>query len=451
MALLALISCIVFVLWLLTLDHKSSPNNSLALWLPTIWILLIAGKPLGVWFPSQGTDGEMGSPLDRNFVIILIISGLLTLFRRKFAFYKAVKNNSLLMFLAAFMLLSTLWSDVFFTSFQRWIREIMTAVIMSFLIVSENNPREAMLSILRRTTYIAIPFSLLLIKYYPLLGVQYSRWEGELMWVGVSTQKNGLGLLCLVAGFFLSWSLIRRWQNHNIRTAGYQMIAEIFLIILSLILLKGPSIYAMSATSATALAVGLTIFIILLLINKFKIYPGANTISVIIIAGIIFGTLTVFTSGQTVGSLTSSVGRDSTLTGRTEIWEQYLPMAMQHPLLGHGFGGFWTAEIINYQGVNEVHNGYLEVILHTGFIGLIFVSLFLLSSGHRAQRIMKGDFYWASLWLCFLLIIIFHNICESSLETFSRITTAILVFLYVASSSIIKDKKKFNTDHTIER
>jgi exopolysaccharide production protein ExoQ len=123
-------------------------------------------------------------------------------------------------------------------------------------------------------------------------------------------------------------------------------------------------------------------------------------------------------------------------------------MAMQHPLLGHGFGGFWTGETMDYQDVNEVHNGYLEVILHLGFIGLIFVSLFLLSSCRRAQQIMKYDIYWASFWLCFLFMSILHNIAESSLDSFSRILTAILVFLYVASSSYQRlEKYKHGADH----
>jgi exopolysaccharide production protein ExoQ len=449
---LSLILCTIFVMWLLTLDHKSSPDNSYALWLPTSWILLVAGKPLGAWFLSgPRAEDEMGSPLDRSFIIILIVLGLIILFRRRFAFFKAIKDNFWLMFLAVFMLLSTLWSDIFFTSLTRWIREILTALIMSFLILSENNPREAILSILRRTTYTLIPFSLLLIKYYPLYGVQYGRWSGELMWIGATTQKNGLGILCLIVIFFLSWSLIRRRQNRKLRTTRFQPIAELFLITLSLYLLKGPSIYAMSATSAVTLAIGVTAFFVLLLLNKSKIHPGANTISAIIVAIIIFGILTVFTSGETVGSLTSTVGRDSTLTGRTEIWQQYLPMAMQQPLLGHGFGGFWTAKIIDYQGVNEVHNGYLEVILHLGFIGLIFVSLFLLLSCRRARQIMEDDFYWASFWLCFLLMSVIHNTAESSIDSFSRVSTAILVFLYVASSSKIKDYGNLNTDHTIER
>ena len=38
------------------------------------------------------------------------------------------------------------------------------------------------------------------------------------------------------------------------------------------------------------------------------------------------------------------VGEVSDLTGRTLIWELCLQVAEQHPILGFGFGSFWTAE-----------------------------------------------------------------------------------------------------------
>lgn len=442
---LALILCIIFVLWLLTLDHKSAPNNSIALWLPVLWTLLIASRPLAAWFPSPISEGEMGSPLDRNFIISLIIASLFVLFKRRFAFLKVINQNIWLMILAFYMLVSSLWADIFFTSFVRWAREIMAAVIMSFVILSENNAREAMQSVLRKTSYILIPFSLLLIKYYPLYGVQYARWSGELMWTGVTMHKTSFGRLCLIVIFFLTWSLIKRWKEHSIPVVKYQTAAEIFLLILSFYLLIGPSAHAMSATAIISLAVGLTAFIVFLWLNKLNIYPSSNAISAIMLTIIIYGTFTVFTSGTFIEPLTAATfGRDATLTGRTEIWQQYLPMAMEHPFLGHGFGGFWTTEAIKIQKVTEVHNGYLEVILHLGFIGLIFVALFLLSSCRRAQRMMKDDLFWAILWICFLFITIIHNISESSIDSFSKNLTAILVFMAVSSSSITEDSENFN-------
>lgn len=434
---IALILCTCFVFWLLTLDRKTAPDCSFALWFPTIWILLIASKPLAIWFSYSASEGEYGSPLDRNFIIILIIAGILILFKRRLTFSKAIKDNIWIILLTVYMLLSTLWSELgFYTSFTRWVRE-MPALIMAFLLLTENNPREAMLSVLRRSIYILIPFSVLLIKYYPFYGVTYGRWSGEVMWVGVTLQKNSIGRLCLIAVFFLIWSMIRRLQENSIPVVKYQTLAEIFLVITSIYILKGPSIEAMSATAAVSLAAGFAVFIGLLLMKKFKINPNANAIIIIMAICIILGIATVFTSGSTIASFTDTVGRDTTLTGRTDVWKSLLPVAMQHPFLGHGFGGFWTPATRDLFMISEAHNGYLDVILNTGFVGLFFVTMFLLSSCRRAQQILKDDFYLASLWLCFLFMAVVHNISESSINAFATHLTAILIFLAVAFTPII--------------
>ena len=75
------------------------------------------------------------------------------------------------------MLLSTLWSDITPIAIRRWVREVIV-LVMALVIMSEANPRQALESVLRRSAYILIPFSLMLIKYYPALGVEYARWSG---------------------------------------------------------------------------------------------------------------------------------------------------------------------------------------------------------------------------------------------------------------------------------
>ena len=51
--------------------------------------------------------------------------------------------------------------------------------VMALVVMSEPTPRQALESLLRRSAYVLLPFSLLLIKYYPALGVDYGRWSGE--------------------------------------------------------------------------------------------------------------------------------------------------------------------------------------------------------------------------------------------------------------------------------
>ena len=64
---------------------------------------------------------------------------------------------------------------------------------MAFLILSEANPREAMASVMRRYIYVFIPLSLLLVFFFPDIGVKEYASEGLEAWRGITGGKNLLG------------------------------------------------------------------------------------------------------------------------------------------------------------------------------------------------------------------------------------------------------------------
>jgi len=407
---------------------------SVVLWLPTIWMLSIASKPLGVWFGGGAVDMESGSPLDRVFHIVLLCLGLFILSWKRFDWSRTIKKNTWLILLIGYMLISTLWSDIPLISFKRCIRQL-EAVIMAVVVSIELSPRQAMESLFRRTAYILTPFSMLLIKYYrDIYGVQYDRWTGEAMWIGVTLQKNSLGRLCLISGFFLIWTLIRRWQGRDNAVGKYRAHADLFILILTLWLLKGPP-GKYPATAVVTLVVGLVVFISLLWMKKYHINLRFKTLAAIMIFVIGMGIVAPLGGGSNLSGLTSSLGRDDTLTGRTEIWRRLLPIAMSKPIFGHGFGGFWTSKTVETHGDSEAHSGYLDVILGFGIVGIVLLVMFLLSCAWNAQQELPHDFDWASLWICYLIMAVLHNITESSIHGFATHLTAVLIFLAVSSTA----------------
>ena len=212
------------------------------------------------------------------------------------------------------------------------------------------------------------------LSYYHDLGVEYDIWNGEIQWTGVTLQKNGLGRLCLVSAFFLIWTLIRRWNKTDVAAGKYQTGAELLLLMMTLWLLKGPSMWAASATAIYALSLGLLTLFALLWMRKHRIQLGANVWAAIVTCIIGLGIITPFVGGSTIAAFTSTVGRNATLTGRTEVWAGLLPDVMRQPFLGYGFGSFWTLRRILDHHIGEAHNGYLEVCLGLGFVGLLFYS-----------------------------------------------------------------------------
>jgi exopolysaccharide production protein ExoQ len=86
-------------------------------------------------------------------------------------------------------------------------------------------------------------------------------------------------------------------------------------------------------------------------------------------------------------ALITALGRSSTLSGRTDIWEKVVPL-VPNPLLGAGFESFWLGKRLEtMQGglafpLNEAHNGFLETYINLGWIGVLLLVL-LLIIGYR--------------------------------------------------------------------
>jgi O-antigen ligase len=271
------------------------------------------------------------------------------------------------------------------------------------------------------------------------------------MWVGVSTQKNGLALICIFAIFFLLWTLIRRWQGKDIPVRRYQTHIEVFIIALSIWLFMGPKhILTYSATSVATLTVGLTALLGLRWLKRRNIILRGNSLSVIISLIILYGTCTPFIGGLMIFDPSKLLERSETLTGRSDhIWKVLIPYAMQKPILGHGFGGFWTDELVAATS-SDAHNGYLDTILNIGFTGLMLSSIFLITSCRKAQREMMKDFDWGIFWFCIVLMAVVHNISESSIGKLTGLM-AIVLLLNISSRSkdlIIRNPSRVGADDT---
>lgn len=399
------------------------------MWIPTLWMLLIAGKPLGIWFGGIGT-AEDGSGLDRLVLSGLGLLGIMVLTKRRFDSAQALRENQWLVALLGYMLLSTLWSDITLIAIKRWVRQVIV-VIMALVVLSESNPRLALESLLRRSIYVLIPFSILLIKYYPALGVDYARWSGLQMWIGATLHKNTLGRLCLVGSFFLVWALYRRWQGHAPAEGRHQAFADIATLLIALYLLRGAE-GAYSATSIGTLAVGIVAFIAVVWLRRCQVLLPRAGLSVFVALLIGFGVAAPFLGGANVAGFSSVFGRNETLTGRTETWEDLVAVVMSDPFVGVGFGSFWTTARRDFYQMSHGHNGYLDVLLELGFLGLALYAALLLSCVNRLHAALAQDYDRACLGICILLMVLVYNITESALNSMTEQMTALLVLASLA-------------------
>jgi len=117
------------------------------------------------------------------------------------------------------------------------------------------------------------------------------------------------------------------------------------------------------------------------------------------------------------------VFHDPTFTGRTLIWDFVVYEIGRRPLLGWGYQSFWLVgydapSFVEASGwvriMPEAHNGYLDVMLEMGPVGLACLVIFIITTLHAIGRVADRDPARAWLMLSLAIFVIFHNLLESS-------------------------------------
>src|SRR5215467_4755148 len=252
---LAFLLWFVCLLGVLLFDPAKVSKPSLALWVPLFWMFIIASRLPSQWlggsYGAASESIEEGNPLDRAIFALLILIALAILMSRSFRWSDFFTHNRVLVSFLLFALMSVLWSDFPFVSFKRWFRDFGDYLAV-LIVLSDARPMDAFSTMLRRLCYSLIPLSILVIKYYPQIGKQYEIWSGASVFVGVSTSKNMLGVVCLIAGIYFFWDTLTRWPDRKERRTKRAIYVNVAMIGMTLWLLK----LANSATSKVCLALG---------------------------------------------------------------------------------------------------------------------------------------------------------------------------------------------------
>jgi exopolysaccharide production protein ExoQ len=419
------------------LDRDKSARSSKALWLPVVYLWIIGSRPVSFWLgvaPSAATDMQMdGSPVDAAFFGILLILAICVLAYRGRRVLSFLNANAPILIYFMFCLLSVIWSDYPGVASKRWIKAIGD-IAMILVVVSDEEPVAALRRLFSRTGFILIPVSLLYIKYYPALGRQYDPWTGMQMATGLTSDKNMLGVVTFVLTLGAVWRVLALiWPNETLPGRGRHLIAQGTLLILGISLLLTSN----SATSLVCflLGAGLMLTTRLPFMRRKPAAVHALVLSLIVAASL------VMLLGGGAGAA-AALGRNSNLTGRTEIWSAVVPLA-PNSLIGAGFESFWLspsvheklAEVFPGLPLNEAHDGYIEVYLELGLIGLGLIGLILIDGYRRAVRAFRRDPVIGGLLLAYILATIVYNVTEAGFRMLDFIW--IFFLLAVIDASVI--------------
>lgn len=409
-------------------SRAGGPAKTTSVWLaiPFLWLFIISTRSISSWLHSGGIDSSAdpdlaGSPIDRALLTGLMVLGLFVLGSRWEKTRVLIRQNKWIVALFVYMGLSICWSNFPAISARRYVRSFGT-LIMVLMILTETDALTAIRTLLRRLYLLHIPLSIAAIKYFRNIGVAYT-WDGvEEMWVGLCVHKNNLGQVAMCSGIVSAWQVLARWPK--------KLTADLLLLGATVWLLRG-SPNSHSSTAIGGFAFGVCLLVALQCVKgrvkRLRRFALAGVLAATVLIPVTIGVFGAFDTTPVDFAL-HSAGRDMTLTGRTGLWQDLLDNAQKNPLSGVGFGAFWVGHIgyemyplANWSSVtpgwrpNQGHDGYLDVYVDLGAIGLVLVLLVIGKGITGAVRELNTNFELGRIRLTLLLCIVLNNITESSL------------------------------------
>ncbi len=297
---------------------------------------------------------------------------------------------------------STLWSDYPFPTLRRSVT--LTSCVFFGAYCYLQFGLKGTLELMGRATIIVAILSIAAYFLVPSLGHETSQGYENAM-RGVFPQKNTMGEAMLLAS---TWYIYQLFDNPK----------SVVRPLLCLALLYVCVIMANSATS-------LIIVIIVAAVGAI-FWSEANwrrRMAVIYVLAVVFILVAAFVLIDTDQFL-AALNRDPTFTGRLPLWSYALEAGLDRPWLGYGYSGFWNDNSALVQSIwaaidwkaPSAHNGYLDIFLQIGVVGLILYTWIWGSIiGYSLLARWEGTLPEARWLLLFMLINLLLNLDEGPL------------------------------------
>jgi exopolysaccharide production protein ExoQ len=302
---------------------------------------------------------------------------------------------------------------------------LLSGIMLVLYIMSRytiNEVLELFLVLGTGTIVASILFALVLPQYgRDLMGGHSSAWKG------IFSAKNYLGNIAL---FFLTVAMSYRGRTTFFRSLR---VWQIFFCLVSIA-------FSRAATSYVLTAIYLTYALTLNMVRGFR--KKDYFVAFILIFVAFAGVAAVIILQPTL--LFSLLGKDVTLTGRTEIWDAVLGSIAKQPLLGYGYQAFW----LGFKGesyriiltvtwaLGQAQNGFLDVTLETGVVGLAVVLALIgfafrdgiscLLRSHDDRQLRAVEWY-----LAIVILTVIYNLDESFLFEPRALTSLMFVLACV--------------------
>jgi exopolysaccharide production protein ExoQ len=263
-----------------------------------------------------------------------------------------------------FACLSFTWSAAPAVTLRAGI-QYMTTIICALIAARTIDPRTL-------TSGAGLGVGLVLLYSFAFGQYHYDPLDGSYSFIGAFSSKNQLGFYASLGLYFAFTSFFvlpmsLRWRCLAVPLGALSAFAMLA---------------SSSATSIIATVVTLMVIFLMGVVLKFS--PRDRRTFFLVGLVIALAVAAVALNAGVVDMVLGAFGKDSTLTGRTYLWDQGLRAAAANPLIGVGYYAYWVqgfseaerlwAEFyIDTRSGFHFHNTYIEVLVELGFVGVALI------------------------------------------------------------------------------
>ena len=312
-------------------------------------------------------------------------------------FIRVASRQPLVLAFVVWGILTTVWSEDPMLSLRRTVALACTVALGFFLGMTFE--LKELLRIVAWTLAIAVLASIAAGVLFPSFAIQYNL-DGA--WRGVFVQKNTMARVIGLAVMVFSYLLLESRRNR---------LLYLILLFLSVALI------GLSRAVTAVIVSFLTVSQLLFLKLRFRRAQSIALSAFVLLLGL---GATLFAVGHR-DAIFAFIGKDASLTGRTDIWRESFAAVLQRPLLGAGWDVFWMGpeadairDLVHWQTPHS-HNAFLDLALNTGLVGLGIFLASLFDCLRRALRYSRERDRPFNFWpLLFYSYILFYMFTETT-------------------------------------
>lgn len=374
------------------------------------YMLLLSGA-----FHPNSDSGQSNSNFENALWLLVDFAIIIGLYVRRIKLVQLLRGSTLTVLFIAYLLLSATWSDDVGISFKRAV-ELLGTSASAYFVVCQYSYKTFLKKLAMAMTVVAF-ISAFYVLFIPVTGIMQVEYRGA--WRGVFIHKNELGQAMVVAivsiAIHMSW--LKRFTQQWWKSAC------------SMLLCFGMLVGSQSATSIGMMAA------LLAFVYKMRLSYSPKT-AWIARGMTILTTLVIIILPFEWQNIFALFDRDTTLTGRTEIWGPVMHEISRRPWFGYGYDSFWLPdgtgsshfEVPLTWTPSHAHNGMLELALDGGFFAIILFYVMYFRNIAKSWNLMqlKRDAAYAfPVVVCVYLL--FANITEANIAKYGEINWALFI------------------------